>query len=188
MFLFSVQRWKGILLQSVSTTGIFKWNLRYVPYASSVWKRQIICFHLVRWLQWSGKASAINWCSPPFLVFFSIRDVVKWHNHNRLGAREKEVMQGIVIIACWRIWKARNDKVYNGKDCKIEEIIGDIKALGFLWYAHRSKFKFTEWLKWCKFSFVWLRFGADFSVVSVRCCCVLVWVVYKIRLSKKKKS
>ncbi|KAJ0475806.1 putative reverse transcriptase zinc-binding domain-containing protein [Helianthus annuus] len=132
--------------------------------------------------------SISNWCSPPFLVFFSIRDVVKWHNHNRLGAREKEVMQGIVIIACWRIWKARNDKVYNGKDCKIEEIIGDIKALGFLWYAHRSKFKFTEWLKWCKFSFVWLRFGADFSVVSVRCCCVLVWVVYKIRLSKKKKA
>ncbi|XP_076914681.1 uncharacterized protein LOC143573769 [Bidens hawaiensis] len=54
---------------------------------------------------------------------------------------KKEVFQGIIVIACWRIWKARNELIYENKSVIVEEIIEDVKVLGFLWYCNRPKLK-----------------------------------------------
>ncbi|XP_076905265.1 uncharacterized protein LOC143560980 [Bidens hawaiensis] len=92
-----------------------------------------------------------HWCKAPPVFVFSVRDLLELHLASGLGVLEKKILQGVVIIACWRIWKARNEKVFKGKEIKIEEIIGDIKSLGFLWFKNRSKCKSIDWLKWCKF-------------------------------------
>ncbi|XP_076927157.1 uncharacterized protein LOC143590618 [Bidens hawaiensis] len=95
-----------------------------------------------------------RWCKVHSNFGLSARDLLEWYNSVGLGNREKEAFHGIVVIACWRLWKARNDKKFEGKEVKIEEIIGDIKSLGFLWYKHRSKYKTIGWSNWCKFSFM----------------------------------
>ncbi|XP_076926566.1 uncharacterized protein LOC143589796 [Bidens hawaiensis] len=70
-----------------------------------------------------------RWCKVPPVFSFSVRDLLNLHKSIKLGLVEKEAFHGIVIVACWRIWKARNEKVFEGKDVKIEEVIGDIKCL-----------------------------------------------------------
>ncbi|XP_076917527.1 uncharacterized protein LOC143577631 [Bidens hawaiensis] len=67
-------------------------------------------------------------------ALFTVRDHLELHKSIKLGDIENEVFHGVIIIACWRIWKARNDKVFEGKEVKVEDIIGDIKVLGFLWF------------------------------------------------------
>ncbi|MFS7967212.1 hypothetical protein Hanom_Chr09g00783131 [Helianthus anomalus] len=51
----------------------------------------------------------------------------------------KVVVQGLVAIAVWCIWKARNGKMFdNGKDDS-EESFGELRSLGFFWLNCRSK-------------------------------------------------
>ncbi|XP_076890001.1 uncharacterized protein LOC143540934 [Bidens hawaiensis] len=60
------------------------------------------------------------------------------------------IITGCMVAAI--VWDhARNEKVFEGKDIKIEDIIGDIKSLGFLWFKYRSKNRFLDWSSWCKF-------------------------------------
>ncbi|XP_076905161.1 uncharacterized protein LOC143560836 [Bidens hawaiensis] len=92
-----------------------------------------------------------RWCKVPPIFGFSVRDVSDLHKSIKLGVVEKEAFHGIVIIACWEIWKAKNEKVFAGKEVKIEEIIGYIKLFAFLWYKHRSKKRPLDWSSWCKF-------------------------------------
>ncbi|XP_076895079.1 uncharacterized protein LOC143547568 [Bidens hawaiensis] len=72
-----------------------------------------------------------RWCKVPPIFGFSVRDLLELHKVNYIGANKNEVLHGIIIIACWTIWKARNEKVFEGKDVKIEEIIADIKSFIF---------------------------------------------------------
>ncbi|XP_076900492.1 uncharacterized protein LOC143554672 [Bidens hawaiensis] len=95
-----------------------------------------------------------RWCKIAPIYGFSVRDMLEFHKIIKLGEIEKEVFHRIIIIGCWRIWKARNEKVFEGKEVKVEEIIGDIKVLGFLWFNKRSKYRSVDWLKWYKFDFM----------------------------------
>ncbi|XP_076948386.1 uncharacterized protein LOC143620614 [Bidens hawaiensis] len=92
-----------------------------------------------------------RWCKIPHIFSFSVKNLLELHKTVKLGEKEKEVFHGLVIVACWRIWKARNEKVYEGKEVKIEDLIGDIKSLGVFWFLNRGKNKILDWSKWCKF-------------------------------------
>ncbi|XP_076911852.1 uncharacterized protein LOC143569957 [Bidens hawaiensis] len=61
-----------------------------------------------------------------------IRDLLELHKSIKLGDVAKEAFHRIIIIVCWSIWIARNDKVFEGSEVKVEDIIGGIKSLGFL--------------------------------------------------------
>ncbi|XP_076890778.1 uncharacterized protein LOC143541995 [Bidens hawaiensis] len=76
--------------------------------------------------------SWVSWCKVHRFFGFSIRDLVELHNIVSLSLVKKEVFQGIIFIACWRIWKARNELIYEDKPVIVEEIIEDVKVLGFL--------------------------------------------------------
>ncbi|KAJ0536571.1 hypothetical protein HanIR_Chr09g0443091 [Helianthus annuus] len=52
------------------------------------------------------------------------------------------------MIACWSIWQARNNLVFSSSPVKIESIMSEIKALGFLWFSNRSKCKGIGWGDW----------------------------------------
>ncbi|XP_022019692.1 uncharacterized protein LOC110919741 [Helianthus annuus] len=52
---------------------------------------------------------------------------------------KKEIIYGILIVICWRIWKARNEKVFASVIPNVVQLISDIKSLGYLWYRNRNK-------------------------------------------------
>ncbi|XP_022041679.1 uncharacterized protein LOC110944328 [Helianthus annuus] len=86
-----------------------------------------------------------NWCRIPGMFVFHVKDLVEFHEHCGVSGIYKTVIHGIIIIACWRMWKARNDKVFANKDTSVAEMVADIKSLGFLCYKHRLKQGVVDW-------------------------------------------
>ncbi|MFS7948184.1 putative reverse transcriptase zinc-binding domain-containing protein [Helianthus anomalus] len=86
-----------------------------------------------------------SWCNVPFPVAFSFVDVVEAFRFSGLNGSKLLRYQGIVIIACWMIWKARNDLVFNAKSPKVEEVFCSIRSLGFFWFNSRSKCIDLSW-------------------------------------------
>ncbi|MFS7919730.1 hypothetical protein Hanom_Chr03g00216121 [Helianthus anomalus] len=78
--------------------------------------------------------SISSWCCIPHVYAFSVRDLVDIHEHNRSSRLKKIVIQRIIIITEWMLWKARNEMIFSNKMTKVVDIVTNVKALGFLWY------------------------------------------------------
>ncbi|KAJ0495718.1 putative reverse transcriptase zinc-binding domain-containing protein [Helianthus annuus] len=85
---------------------------------------------------WSGIA---RWCNLPPIFLFSVHDVQLIVSQLGCSDKRKEIIYGILVLTCWRIWKARNEKAFAKTNVKIIDIISDVKSLGFLWYRSRGK-------------------------------------------------
>ncbi|KAJ0450527.1 putative RNA-directed DNA polymerase [Helianthus annuus] len=96
-------------------------------------------------------AKVCLWCKVPFLVAFSFKDILEAHRFNGLKGNKSLAFQGIVLIACWLIWKARNELVFNGSKPNPDEVFCSIKSVGFLWFKNRAKCIDISWSDWCKF-------------------------------------
>ncbi|KAJ0434609.1 hypothetical protein HanIR_Chr17g0883651 [Helianthus annuus] len=51
----------------------------------------------------------------------------------------KQMVQGIVLVTCWGIWKCRNELVFSGKRVHIDQSFGEVQVMAFLWYKNRAK-------------------------------------------------
>ncbi|KAJ0433652.1 putative RNA-directed DNA polymerase [Helianthus annuus] len=91
-----------------------------------------------------------TWCRLPVLYVCDLKDLTEIYKNMRLGSATKEMVQGLMIIGCWRIWKARNDRIFNDKKTKIAEVIADVKTYGYMWYTHRNRNRTCTWDQWCK--------------------------------------
>ncbi|KAJ0589761.1 putative RNA-directed DNA polymerase [Helianthus annuus] len=91
----------------------------------------------------------LKWCNLPSFFIFSFRDLLEFHNDCCVPFSKKDIVQGLILIGCWCIWKARNALVFESIPTRIDKIINDIKVLGFLWYSSRSKQRFCSWENWC---------------------------------------
>ncbi|XP_035835702.1 uncharacterized protein LOC118483978 [Helianthus annuus] len=79
-----------------------------------------------------GVWNAISvWCNIPRPFVFHVKDLVDLHDHSGVVGVKKMILHGIIIIACWRLWRARNDKVFNSKVSNVVDMVADIKTLGF---------------------------------------------------------
>ncbi|KAJ0453422.1 putative reverse transcriptase zinc-binding domain-containing protein [Helianthus annuus] len=92
-----------------------------------------------------------RWCKVPQIYAFSFQDLLKAHEFCALKDPVNSIFYGVIIIACWCIWKARNDNRFSNRRCRIEKILSDVKSYGFLWARHRSKCKNLSWENWRKF-------------------------------------
>ncbi|XP_022031067.1 uncharacterized protein LOC110932011 [Helianthus annuus] len=92
-----------------------------------------------------------RWYTTNNLFFFSFKDITEIHGHVGFTGDKKEAFKGIVRIAIWSIWKARNKARFENKEIRIGEIISDLKASSYLWFKNRTRFKDLSWLEWCKF-------------------------------------
>ncbi|PWA79609.1 RNA-directed DNA polymerase, eukaryota [Artemisia annua] len=92
-----------------------------------------------------------SWCKVQNLFAFSFKDLLEAHNYVGLSGRAKDIFYGIIIIGCWSIWKARNNLKFQQKKVRMEDFIGEVKALGFLWAKNRAKLASLSWGDWCKF-------------------------------------
>ncbi|PWA86778.1 alpha carbonic anhydrase 7 [Artemisia annua] len=97
---------------------------------------------------WGGISS---WCKISPLFMFSIKDVLQSSNHLDGSKTRKEVIYGLLILTCWCLWKARNDKIFNNREANVVQIVSDVKVLGFLWYSSRFKEGKVDWKGWCHF-------------------------------------
>ncbi|KAL9997683.1 putative reverse transcriptase zinc-binding domain-containing protein [Helianthus debilis subsp. tardiflorus] len=97
---------------------------------------------------WNGLS---NWFRIPDTYAFQVQDLVNMHELCGASGNKKEIIYGLVILACWRLWKARNEKIFNGKKSHVVELISDVKAIGFLWYKHRLKGDIVDWDRWSNF-------------------------------------
>lgn len=93
-----------------------------------------------------------NWWHIPPIFAFSVRDLMEIHKHAGVSSVKGEVIRGLIIVACWEMWKARNERIFSHRTCTSVEIISAVKAIGFLWFKKRSKCKDVEWDNWCNFN------------------------------------
>ncbi|KAJ0535877.1 hypothetical protein HanIR_Chr09g0435371 [Helianthus annuus] len=91
-----------------------------------------------------------KWCRVPQIFAFSVQDLLVSYVTCGLKEPENVIFQGIMIIACWSLWKARNEARFRNVPVRIEKVISEV-ALGFLWVKNRTKFKSLSWDNWCKF-------------------------------------
>ncbi|KAJ0628444.1 putative reverse transcriptase zinc-binding domain-containing protein [Helianthus annuus] len=91
------------------------------------------------------------WCKIPSIYAFSIKDLLGIHSSLPASAKKKEAIYGIVIIVCWSLWRARNKLVFSNIPVRIDRILSEVKALSFLWYSNRSKYKGVSWEEWVSF-------------------------------------
>ncbi|KAF5807675.1 putative RNA-directed DNA polymerase [Helianthus annuus] len=103
------------------------------------------CVATVIWQQ------VCRWCNIPNMVVFSIKDLLEAHDFCGLNSGKKEVVKGVIRVACWSIWRARNEMIFSSKPISIGGIISEIKSVGFLWLHSRSKSLKVSWDNWCKF-------------------------------------
>ncbi|XP_021975310.1 uncharacterized protein LOC110870437 [Helianthus annuus] len=94
-----------------------------------------------------------SWCKIPRFFVFSLSDVLHITDQLIYPSKKKKIIYGIIIIVCWRIWKARNEKVFNRVDSNVVHIVSDVKSLGFIWFRSRHKEGSIDWRNWCNFIF-----------------------------------
>ncbi|KAM0072977.1 putative reverse transcriptase zinc-binding domain-containing protein [Helianthus debilis subsp. tardiflorus] len=95
-----------------------------------------------------------RWCKVPNIYTFSFRDLLDFHSRCGLGEKAAEALKGIIRIAYWSLWRARNGLKFNGKKVRIDDIVSEVKSVGFLWFKSRSELKNIDWDSWCKFVFM----------------------------------
>ncbi|XP_021979514.1 uncharacterized protein LOC110875620 [Helianthus annuus] len=94
---------------------------------------------------WNGISM---WCRIPQVFAFSTSDLVHIFDQYTRSEIKKKALQGVIIITCWRLWKARNEMIFSNKVPKVVDIVSDVKALG---YSTRARRDSVDWEKWCKF-------------------------------------
>lgn len=99
---------------------------------------------------WNGIA---NWVLLPSIYLFSVKDIVEVVTNSGWSKNKKEILYGILMVACWRIWKARNEKVFNQTTRNVVEIVSDVKALSYLWFRNRGRNSVVDWKGWKSFHF-----------------------------------
>ncbi|KAJ0742858.1 hypothetical protein HanPI659440_Chr10g0368951 [Helianthus annuus] len=85
--------------------------------------------------------SISNWCRVSQIVAFSFQDLMEVHLSCGLKDPEKSIFQGLIIIACWSLWKARNEARFRNYSLRVEKVISEMKSTGFFWVRNRTKCK-----------------------------------------------
>ncbi|KAL4558636.1 hypothetical protein LXL04_036837 [Taraxacum kok-saghyz] len=59
--------------------------------------------------------------------------------------KKKKTANAIVLVTLWKIWKARNEKTFNGRRTPPWRIIEEIKSQSYLWVKNRGRNMITNW-------------------------------------------
>ncbi|XP_022041998.1 uncharacterized protein LOC110944653 [Helianthus annuus] len=78
------------------------------------------------------------WCKIPPIYIFEFKDILDIHNYSQVEKKAKNIIQGLVIISCWSIWKGRNEVVFNQISRSPQEIVREIKSRGYAWFKNRT--------------------------------------------------
>ncbi|XP_022003778.1 uncharacterized protein LOC110901248 [Helianthus annuus] len=82
---------------------------------------------------------------------FSFREFFEFITQRPGGGVWKRIIYTIVLATVWRIWNARNEKVFDGRFIPIKKTVEFIKEDSFLWISNRARNKNPDWENWVKF-------------------------------------
>ncbi|KAJ0482569.1 putative reverse transcriptase zinc-binding domain-containing protein [Helianthus annuus] len=91
------------------------------------------------------------WCKLPQIYAFDFKDIMEIHNFTCLSKKAKSIIQGLVMISCWCIWKGRNDLVFKQFRRSPQDILGEVKSKGYGWARNRTPCNYISWVDWCKY-------------------------------------
>ncbi|XP_035832065.1 uncharacterized protein LOC118481070 [Helianthus annuus] len=92
-----------------------------------------------------------EWVKIPPIFAFSLTDLTDLHKGINGDKKTKEIVQGLITVTCWCLWKARNAKIFSDGSGNVDEIFGEVKSLSFLWLKSRSSFSNLSWREWYSF-------------------------------------
>ncbi|KAM0042735.1 putative RNA-directed DNA polymerase [Helianthus debilis subsp. tardiflorus] len=93
-----------------------------------------------------------RWCRIDPIYAFSLNDLLEVHKFAGLANKAKEILKGVIMVGCWCIWRARNERRFSNIQRSVANIVMDVKSLGYLWYSNRSKKRDISWDSWISFS------------------------------------
>ncbi|KAJ0935118.1 putative non-specific serine/threonine protein kinase [Helianthus annuus] len=57
------------------------------------------------------------WAKTPPIYAFDFKDLLSCHKGLGLGKKARDIVRGLIVVACWCLWKARNEIVFsNGRE------------------------------------------------------------------------
>ncbi|KAJ0918571.1 putative reverse transcriptase zinc-binding domain-containing protein [Helianthus annuus] len=165
----SVWKWKGSWIPSKCKIFIWRSNLGRIPTRNALARRDIqidsedciLCSDASETVDHIFSACEVSlrvwhrlsvWAKIPPIFAFSFKDLLVCHKGAGVGKKAKEIVRGLILVTCWCIWKARNDKCFSNGRGNSDEIFGEVKSLGFLWLKCRSKHRNIDWRDWCNYS------------------------------------
>jgi hypothetical protein len=51
----------------------------------------------------------------------------------RSAKKRRSILQVIWFATVWEIWKERNNRLFNDKECSVIQVVDKIKSLAFRW-------------------------------------------------------
>ena len=90
------------------------------------WKLPLIYFCIVIFLGKSSTLFTVGWVSVDYLNQFGV-----------VGGNCSKLRRSILLLiwyaTVWEIWRERNNKIFNGKQCLTLQLVDKIKTLSFVW-------------------------------------------------------
>ena len=50
-----------------------------------------------------------------------------------IARRRRSILQVIWFATVWKIWKERNNRLFNGKECPVFQVVDRIKSISYMW-------------------------------------------------------
>ena len=90
-----------------------------------------------------------SWCRVPSRTFANIEEILVLVNNWGGGGKKRKVLIACCYGVLWRLWLARNERVFQNRISSASRIMDDIISLVFMWFKHRGKLVNCNWNVWC---------------------------------------
>ncbi|GJV75495.1 RNA-directed DNA polymerase, eukaryota [Tanacetum coccineum] len=78
----------------------------------------------------------------------SLTEMFSWLDNMNLRASRKLVLESIIEVSLWVIWKFRNQLVFDKKDWHRKDLFEHITSYSFLWFSSRNRKFHVSWNQW----------------------------------------
>ncbi|GJY66435.1 RNA-directed DNA polymerase, eukaryota [Tanacetum coccineum] len=94
-----------------------------------------------------------RWWDLDWQEICSFSDWDAWFLSFRLSSRLKSILEGVFYVAWWRIWRLRNQLVFDALPPNRSTIFDDIVSWSFLWCSSRCN-RVLSWEYWLKIPYL----------------------------------
>ncbi|KAJ0533882.1 putative RNA-directed DNA polymerase [Helianthus annuus] len=81
----------------------------------------------------------------------SVQNIIEALDNAPGSKKWKRLVNTVMKATFWRIWYARNQKVFEGISFRVLDLVEKIKEDSFLWIKHRSNLPDVTWESWLNF-------------------------------------
>ncbi|XP_022036789.1 uncharacterized protein LOC110939539 [Helianthus annuus] len=89
---------------------------------------------------------------PTNVQIVSTMDLLEWLFNLNGSAIWKKVILVISFATLWIIWKTRNERIFDGKQSRVEVMVDKTKEESFQWIKYRSPYVSLDWERWRDFN------------------------------------